>query len=67
MKKPKNQKDGQIVKTMRITAMFLEMQISALGGWRIIFRYLKFKEKVAKFQSPSTPTKEKWDKVWQSL
>ena len=38
MKKWKKQKHGPIVKTIRIRAMFLEMQIFALGGRRIILR-----------------------------
>ena len=42
MKKWKNQKDGPIVKMIRIRAVFLEMQISALGGWRMIFTWIKF-------------------------
>ena len=38
MKKWKNQKHGPIVKTIRIRAMFLKMQIFALGGRLIISR-----------------------------
>ena len=38
MKKWKNQKHGPIVKTIRIRAMFLEMQIFARGSRLIISR-----------------------------
>ena len=38
MKKWKNQKHGPIVKTIWIRAMFLEMQIFALGDRSIILR-----------------------------